>query len=205
MVAAMDMGTERPVSPIFQSASQAIHFAFLMEAYPPAPESQMAKVMRRLIQSMGITRSSTIDLGGLSPLEIQAQCAMIRAAVKTHLRSPESWVLQARYGINESDMEDGKPVLSFSLQRFRAIGALAKYLMVDYEGMTELSMYLVIARIMDNRVHKTTARKLADDFGKSHSFFIRLEKDLAIRLVKLERIAISNIEPIFIRHGVIDV
>jgi hypothetical protein len=96
---------------IFRSTSQALHFAYMIQAYDVSVESVMAKAIRGLMKELGIWdtgKPSTVDFGGLSRLEVRAQCAMIRAVVIDRLPDPESWTIQARYNVDQTVDEKGR-------------------------------------------------------------------------------------------------
>ena len=71
----------------------------------------MSKAMRIIMMELGLWNTgepSTVNFGGLNALEVRAQCSMIRAAVRDRLPAPEAWAVQARYGINEITLADGR-------------------------------------------------------------------------------------------------
>ena len=87
--------------PIFQSVEQALHVAHLMEILPATQKSQMQAMIERMTENKGIVQErekGTVNFGGLSPLEIRGQCAMVRASVVHHLPKPEADAVHARFG-----------------------------------------------------------------------------------------------------------
>jgi len=87
--------------PIFRSVEQALHLAFMMEILPVMQKSQMQIMLDRLIKQRFMQETieyRSINFSGLSPLEIRAQCAMIRGVVEHHLLKHESDAIHARYG-----------------------------------------------------------------------------------------------------------
>ena len=88
---------------IFKSVEQALHVSFLMEILPVTSRSFMQAMMEAHMKANGtwegsIPKERTINFGGLSPLEIRGQCAMIRASVEHHLAEPEQLAVKAHYG-----------------------------------------------------------------------------------------------------------
>lgn len=82
------------MSPIFKNMEQAIHFAFVMAAYPAAP--------RDTLQDLGRVASRTgarseIDFGSLTPAEIRSECEGIRQSVLKLLPAAEACALLAKY------------------------------------------------------------------------------------------------------------
>lgn len=86
--------------PVFRSVQQALSFSFLMETLPVSQKSQMSAIY---IQGGNNVRGndspvvSSITFGGLNPLEVRGQCAMVRAAVQDHLMLSERMAIFARY------------------------------------------------------------------------------------------------------------
>lgn len=86
--------------PIFRSVDQALHVAFLMDVLPVRERSQMGRIIARMMVEAGVTagrsEAGSVNFGGLSPLEVRGQCAMIRAAVKDHLAQHHACSVWAR-------------------------------------------------------------------------------------------------------------
>ncbi|MDR0250685.1 MAG: hypothetical protein LBI35_05180 [Burkholderiales bacterium] len=88
-------------TPVFRYIEQALHFSFLMEILPVERKSSMHKIVELMREgSFAGNRddSSGINFDGLDPMEVRAQCAMVRGAVSHHLPGPEADVVHARYG-----------------------------------------------------------------------------------------------------------
>lgn len=86
-------------APIFRSVSQALHVSYLMAILPPTQKSPTQVLINDLMDQAGVKREverdGTINFGGLSPLEVRAQCAMVISAVKNHLQAPERHAVEA--------------------------------------------------------------------------------------------------------------
>lgn len=203
--------------PIFRSTSQAIHFAFLIEAYEASIESVMAIAMRRFMKELGIWDTgnpSTVDFGGLNALEVRAQCAMIRAAVRSRLPAPEAWAIEARYGINhEAEDKDkqrragfrrGDRNVRFSTARYEAVKNLGKWLAPSFPTINPLAVNLLVARAIDSRVCTTSTRQMAEQMGASKDTWARSLKVVADRLRQLENQAIDRLEPDFVADGLVN-
>ena len=182
---------------IFRSTSQALHFAFLIEAYEVSVESLMSKVMRRNTGE----KQSTVNFGGLNALEVRAQCAMIRAAVRDRLPAPEAWAIQARYGINEIIIADGQRKPVFSRERYDAIMRLSGWLAPSFSNFKPLAVDLLVARAVDKRVADFTFRQMAEVFGLDHSTYAYALKRVREKLEGLEKMAINRLEPAFMADG----
>lgn len=191
---------------IFRSTSQALHFAYLIQAYEVSVESIMSATIRRLMMDCGIWRDepSTVNFGGLNALEVRAQCAMIRAAVRSRLPGPEAWAVQARYGINEIVTEDGSGRRAvFSRERYDAILRLGDWLAPSFPGINPLAVDLLVARAVDRRVADVTFRQMAEQFGASKNTWNRALHDIRKRLEGLEKMAIGRLDPGFVAEGLV--
>lgn len=87
---------------VFQSVGQALFVAFLMEVLPVTQQTSTQILIDGLRKRCGVwddqRAPSTINFGGLSPLEVRGQCALVRATVQDHLPGPERDALYARFG-----------------------------------------------------------------------------------------------------------
>ena len=107
---------EQVASPIFRSVDQALHVAFLMDILQVRERSQMGRIIERMMVEAGVTagrsEAGSVNFGGLSPLEVRGQCAMIRAAVKDHLAQHHTCAVWARWGHQTTKAEgDRKSVV----------------------------------------------------------------------------------------------
>ena len=193
--------------PIFRSTSQALHFAYLIEAYEVSVESIMSKAMRIIMMELGLWNTgepSTVNFGGLNALEVRAQCAMIRAAVRSRLPAPEAWAVQARYGINEIILADGQRKPVFSRERYDAIMRLGDWLSPIFSHFNPLAVDLLVARAVDKRVADVTFRQMAENFGLDHSTYAYALKRVRGKLEGLEKMAINRLEPAFMTDGLVE-
>lgn len=191
---------------IFRSTSQALHFAFLIEAYEMSVESIMSKAIRHRMMECGIWRDapSTVDFCGLNALEVRAQCAMIRAAVRDRLPAPEAWAVQARYGVNEIVLEDGERRPVFSRGRYDSIQSLSNWIAPSLRGMNVMAIDLLVARAVDGKVADVSFRQMAEQLGMSKSTWHRALADVRARLRGLENMAIDRLSPAFIADGLVE-
>lgn len=194
--------------PIFGSVTQALHFSYLIEAYEVSPESIMAKVLKRMMKDLAIwdeSTASTVDFGGLNPLEVRAQCAMIRAAVRNHLLQPEMWALQARYGLTHVSDEHGTKRFWYSPERIAAIRSLADLLRPAHENVPFMAMDLLVVKHFSERAeHRASFREMEVAWGTSRMTFSRAFHQIQTRLQALENEGIATLRPIFEDHGVIE-
>lgn len=91
---------------VFESVSQALHFAGVMEMMPATTMSPTWLVIRALQEQAGdvwghAKPETTMNLRGLSPLELRGQCALVVGAVNHHCNDPEAAAIWAHYGWHE--------------------------------------------------------------------------------------------------------
>ena len=149
-------------TPVFASVQQALHISFLMEILPATQRSQMQVLIEALMKQCGVwdetpVAPKTIDFGGLSALEIRAQCAMVRGAVDHHLTRPERDAIQAAYGRQRTQVAGVRGVAAYavamtSTARADAVLALAWGLFCPRHMAADLSL-----------------RKIGEEFGLSKS------------------------------------
>jgi hypothetical protein len=189
---------------IFRSTSQALHFAYMIEAYETSVESIMAKAMRRLMKELGIWNTgapSTVDFDGLNAMEVRAQCAMIRATVKDRLPRAEAWAIQAIYGINERRVDaGGTETWVFSHERRAAIQSLTLRLRPNLQNFSPVAIYMMVSRVVDSRSN-VTFRQMSERFGLNQTTYSRGLKRIRDTIFRLERMGISRLERTFIAEG----
>lgn len=88
--------------PIFRTIGQALYVAYVVEVTPLAQKGGTQIVIEDIMRKGGYQSESkrserSINLGGMTPLELRAQCAIIRESVDK-LDGPQQYALKARYG-----------------------------------------------------------------------------------------------------------
>lgn len=196
--------------PIFQSVSQAIHFAFLMLEFESSPETIMSKLIRKRLQELGEwdevrPEDKTVNFGNLSPLEIRGQAAMIRLSVEALLPGPESWALKARYGQTKVTRgKEGEKRVSFPEDRIRAIKALCAYLSPQFDSIgSEALSYLVARAVAECDELRPSFRDIAEHTGANHETLRRKFKDIRHKVLELQNMGMDRLEPVFRADGLI--
>lgn len=196
------------MQPIFKSAGQAVHFSFLLEALEASSESLMAKMIRQHLMAMGLwkTEKSTVDLSGLSSLEIRAQAAMIRSACRSKLTEPEFWTILSRYGVvNIKRDENGQKMYWVSEEKARALQSLADWLAPSHGGLPVDALRLLVLRSTSSMEQlRPTFRAISENCGGNKDTLCRHAKKISLRLRELENLAFDRLIPIFRRDGVIE-
>ncbi len=242
---------------IFRSVSQAVHFAYLIQAFEVHAESQMATTLRRMMQEQlileiaklqhalartdapakrrqlqlklqalideqGQGAGSTIDIGDLNRLEVRGQCALIRAAVRDHLPSPEKFAIEARY---EPQLEFHKPLENgphwqpaegrrkrsanapcaasrqlneryWPTSKLAAVTGLVRYLQPSFGNLSGDQLTLLVARAADRRMVRAGYRELAEMTGVHNSTLARNGVLVRDRLVGLENQAMTRLRSV---------
>ncbi|HEY8355032.1 MAG TPA: hypothetical protein VIK69_08465 [Methylophilaceae bacterium] len=194
---------------IFRSTSQALHFAYLIQAYEVGAESVMSKVIRRMLETLGIMdgthEPSTVSFGGLSPLEIRGQCALIRLSVETCLPPPEAWAIKARYGITKIIERKGEPrAYAFAEYRISAMRSLADYLAPSFPSVPRQAiMWLIAKSCGENPATRPSFRDIEELTGGSKSELHRVYPLVKERIRVLENLGTDRLTPIFAREGIV--
>lgn len=189
------------------SVPRALHFAYLIQAYEAAPESIMAKVLRTCVEECDVwepRKARTVDFSGLSPLEIRAECAGIRAAVVRVLPRLECAVIQARYELTDYTGDGGERRFFFSRERVHAIQTLGHWAHMQYSAEPLPALDLIVARCYaSRRTTPITLRAIAEAFGKSHTHWGRVAHRIEEQLVAIESRALDTLTPHFTaeQHG----
>lgn len=190
------------MSAIFLSVPRALHFAYVMQAYPATPESIMAKIMRQFVKESEVregSRISTVRFDGLNAFEVRQQCANIRDMVTRILPSPEAASIRARYGLTDyHDYDNGERRYFFDRDRTQAIKTLTDWLTPGFDDVPMPMMDLLVARhYADLRQTPIPIRAVAELFGKTRSTVHRRSDAVGNRLGKLEMRALDLLTPAF--------
>lgn len=93
---------ESVATPIFQSVEDALFVSFLIGTLPVRGGStQLQRMIEQAMRDAGRLSElepGRISFGGLSPLEVRGQCAMVVACVKDRLPAHEAAAIHARFG-----------------------------------------------------------------------------------------------------------
>jgi len=89
--------------PVFKTVGQALYLAYVMEVTPastPSPtETLIRDLMKQRYGEAPVPQAErSINMGGMNPQELRAQCALIRASVADHLAGQERDTICSRFG-----------------------------------------------------------------------------------------------------------
>lgn len=190
------------MSQIFLSVPRALHFAYLIQAYEAAPESQLAKVMRWHVEECDVwepRKAKTIDFSGLNALEIRAECANIRKHVERVLTPLEQAVIRSRYGLTDYADEGGQRRYFFDKDRTDAVKHLSeKWAQPQFPDVDLRVLDMLVARVYASRATTPiTLRQLADSFGKSHTYYRKIANRLEDQLIVIENRALDSLAEVF--------
>lgn len=216
--------SDQDVAPVFESAGQAVHVAFIVLAQEAQQDAPLRKALIRAMESIQLSadqqdwlselrgsRSGTVDFGGLDGTQIRAQCALVEHAVRTKLPKPEMWVLQAKHGQTDfEDLDDGqfpspqqpRRRFAFSIERINAIKGLSDWFQPMFPRLSGLAVDCLLGRIFAN--HKKleiSSRDLASSFGGNHTYYLRATKKMKSHIRALENLAYQRLDAYFEQQG----
>jgi len=184
------------MSAIFRNVSQALHFSYVIQQYPADGHSQLHRVIGMVKREMGVAldeHDTTLNLGGMSPLEIKAQCADIRAQVRHRLDELHAQALEARFS-------EERDVKRFAI-RCLAVHA-APQLAVSFDCALALCWRHYTPK--ERRDRDFTFRQLGEAYGISKDKAARSANRLALLLADLEADGMEGLAPGFERAGIVD-
>ncbi|KVU15687.1 hypothetical protein WK62_27815 [Burkholderia ubonensis] len=194
---------------LFLSVPRALHFAYLMQAFAALPESSLAIVVDRFMADKDVWNprpAKTVDFRGLSRQEVFAECAGIRAAVARECGSLERLVISSRYELTAYAQRQGGRVAYFTRARAEAFKMLARHAQVTWFPHVPLDVLLLLVAhaFVSKRETPITLRRIADEFGHSHTHWHRVSNKLADELTAVEARALDTLTPYFTLrcHGV---
>lgn len=193
---------------IFQSTTQAIHFAYVIQAYEASAESQMGKIIRRMLLEQGVIdgtrQESSVKFDGLSALEIRGQCAMIRAAIDIHLSDSEAAALKAKYGMTNIRDIGGQRIYTFSDERSAAMKVLCDVFSPAHSSLPVASVMCLIARVCaEQKAVRPTFQQIQDSAGGSLGTLHKAYRQIRERLKHLEYAAVDKLQPVFEAEGLV--
>lgn len=194
---------------LFLSTPRALHFAYMMQAFAALPESSLSILIDQFIMESDVWNprpAKTVDFRGLTRQDMFAECAGIRAAVNRECGPLERMVIACRYELTTYTRRDGARVAHFSRARADAFKAIARYAQTAWFATLPSDVMLLLVAHAFVTKHETpiTLRRLADEFGHSHTHWHRVSNKLVHLLMTVEARALDTLEPYFTRrcHGV---
>lgn len=177
---------------VFTSVRQALHVSFLMEITPVAGRSQLQGILERLMDEAGITRElevheRTIDFGGLSALEVRAQCAMVVGAVNAHLTQPERAAVWTRYGLRRRQADGVRALIDY----------ITPVLATKHNTALLALLWGLVAR--EGRRDDFSLNKIAAEFNLPRTTLQRDQQKIGGYVKSLEERAVSTLQPYFVR------
>lgn len=180
---------------IFRSVGQALYVSFLMATLPPTQRVSTQVLIQGLREQLGkeeARAASTINLGGMSPLEFRGQCAMVIASARTNLPSPEYAAVRARFGHQRTKAE--------------GVAALADYV----QPMTGIEHALALRAVVWSQYHRGSQRAkdrwslkaICDETGVPVAALRRCVDVVRTTGTALEKRADERLAPIFEARGV---
>jgi hypothetical protein len=109
--------------PIFRNVSQALHVSYLMQVLPIGQPSWMQKMIDDHMRACGVwdeakPHDRTINFGGMSSLDIRAECANVTKRVDEWLKTSEAGAIKAWYGHQKTKVDGVQAVFEYVLPMF---------------------------------------------------------------------------------------
>lgn len=208
------MNLANNTEPVFKTVGQCLYLAYVMEVTPPSTPSPTETLIRDLMkQRYGeapVPQSErSINMGGMNPLELRAQCAMIRASVNDHLAGQERDAICARFGhqmtraVAVRNLRDHYGSLC-NTQHQEAILGLVWAIYVpgvrQFPGESPRAFNLRRTK----RANEWSVRGLEKTYGVSKSVLHRDQQMLRTLLHGVEMLGQGKLEELFARTGLIE-
>ena len=183
---------------IFSTVGQALHVSYLMEVLPVTQRVSTQVLIDSLRKSSGVTDETpasdrAVNFGGLSPLEVRGQCAMVRQAVTDHLAEPERHAVQARYGHKATQATGVKALAEY----------LAPVARIEHQTAMLALTWALYQRSRDrrgrHREDRITLRQIEAECGVPRSTVGRAQLVVRHHAQALERRAEAGLRELFER------
>lgn len=183
---------------VFSSAGQALHVSYLMEILPVTQAVSTQILIEWLQRQAGVPPQQqectrTLNFGGLSPLEVRGQCAIVRASVEHHLPGPERDVVLARYGHQTT--------------KARGVAGVARYV----QQLTAVQHDLAVRAVAWGVFHpaaraqdRMSLRDIADETGVSFGQLQRAGQVIRAQRDALLKMAEGRMLALFERTGLVE-
>lgn len=183
---------------IFRSVGQALHVSFLLEILPPTQRVSTQVLIDGLKKRCGVWdeqrhAAHSVNFGGMTPLEVRGQCAMVRAAVADHLPDPERFAVHARFG--------------HQITKAEGVRGLASYAAPLCGVQSDLAILAVTWSLFQpgrRTDHYFSLRAIERETGVSHSTLGRTRQRVMSLSQGLERRADDRLWPLFVRTGLVE-
>lgn len=183
---------------IFRSTSQCLHVSFLMEILPATQRSFMQAMLEAHMKSCGVwedpkaTDDRAINFGGMKPLEIRGQCAMVRSMVEHHLTQPECFAVKAHYG--------------HTTTKAAGVRCLADYVSPLLTTTSNDAVLALAWGVFGNEKQREglSVRAISSEFGLSKDTAVRDQKRLARMGRELLARAIGRLDERFRSTGLVE-
>jgi len=197
-------------APMFRSTQQALHVSFLMATLPVTQKGNTQAMLERLMEDAGIAREirrdGTLNFGGLSPMEVRGQCAMVRGAVDHHCEPYQRAAITAWF--SSADDTGGKTAAEVDAHRRKVYAITALHGLVQARMSIEsfdaqkLVMWHVHAR---GRLRdRLTERAIAGEFQIPKTTLHRNIVAVSQTCSALRRGGMERLEALFVRDGLVE-
>jgi hypothetical protein len=193
--------------PIFQDTRQALHVSYLIHSLPSTQKSPTQAVIERLVKESRVwdydgeapvKASRTVNFGGLTPMEVRAQCAQVVSMVGNMGNPAESAAIKAVYGYQVIKAEG-----------VRYLSAYFEPLMSSIEGRTisgePVALYLAW-HCMATKTQREgiTLPWLADKSGVSLGTLKTYKSEFVTRQRAMFERGVGSLNQRFVDGGLVD-
>lgn len=207
---------------IFRSVSQALFVAYAMDGQPVSSKGSTQIVIealkRRYARFEDAKHDGSLNFAGLSPLEVRAQCAMVRGAVDHHCDTMERAAIVAMYGQDDPlrVMIKARPHMTAQIIALAAsfgwggvpaaIVALrdgpGAHMTIDSrDARTSVVWHL---HSSNRATEQTSERSISAAYNVPKTTLHRNIAAVGAMCTALRRRACQRLEPMFVRDGVVD-
>lgn len=189
---------------VFSSVGQALFVSFLMEVLPPtqkgATELVIDELKRRHFNLEAKSDNErTLNMRGLSPLELRGQCAMVRAVVQDHLPQPERVAIWSRYGHQRTKAEGVRGITEY----LRGL-----YSMPHGEAVLAITWAIYVPRNTPRdrstgRKEDWSLRTLAERYRVDRRVLAENQRQIRHHAQQLERAGEQRLSGLFDRTGLV--
>jgi hypothetical protein len=183
---------------VFRSVGQALHVAYLMEVMPATQKGPTQTVIEQLMREAGVVREvekdGTLNFRGLSPMDVRAQCAMVRGAVLHHCTEPERHAIVGWYAHNSFKADGVRYLHGWVGSLWTIENPDAQMMMMWRANVTENSRAARFCSVRD----------IAGQHGIPKSTVQDQMTAITRRIRALRRNGENRLEQLFERSGLID-
>ncbi len=179
--------------PVFRTIGQALYVAYVVEVTPLAQKGGTQIVIEDIMRKGGYQSEPkrterSINVSGLTPLELRAQCAIIRESVDK-LADPQQHALKARYGRQTTRAAGVQGLLEL-------LGALCN-------SRKDAAVKALIWAIYEENREEWSLRRLEKEFGVGKNTLHRDQQLIRKLVLRWQSVGESTLDAKFQASGLV--